>query len=75
MVSDWHDGKIHAVTASDVFGTRQAVAENFYNNRRAILSTFFKFVLQQEWITGTPVEKDALSPDQTSARLSDNDCG
>jgi hypothetical protein len=28
-----------------------------YNNRRAILSTFFKFALQQEWITGTPVEK------------------
>ena len=28
-----------------------------YNNRRAILATFFKFALQQEWITGTPVEK------------------
>ncbi|HTQ32024.1 MAG TPA: site-specific integrase [Opitutaceae bacterium] len=28
-----------------------------YNNRRSILSTFFKFALQKEWITGNPVEK------------------
>src|SRR5579885_2483858 len=28
-----------------------------YNNRRAILSTFFKFALQKEWITSNPVEK------------------
>jgi integrase len=28
-----------------------------YNNRRAILTTFFKYALQQEWIGGNPVEK------------------
>ncbi len=28
-----------------------------YNNRRAIMSTFFKFALQKEWITSNPIEK------------------
>lgn len=28
-----------------------------YNNRRGILSTFFKFALQKEWIVANPVEK------------------
>jgi len=28
-----------------------------YNNRRGILSTFFKFAFQQDWIVANPVEK------------------
>lgn len=28
-----------------------------YNNRRGILSTFFKFAFQQDWITANPIEK------------------
>jgi integrase len=28
-----------------------------YNNRRGLISTFFKFATQHEWITGNPVEK------------------
>ncbi|HEY1792779.1 MAG TPA: site-specific integrase [Opitutaceae bacterium] len=28
-----------------------------YNNRRGLLSTFFKFALQHDWVTANPVEK------------------
>jgi hypothetical protein len=28
-----------------------------YNNRRGLLSTFFKFALQKDWIVSNPVEK------------------
>lgn len=28
-----------------------------YNNRRGILSTFFKFALQREWVAANPIEK------------------
>jgi len=28
-----------------------------YNNRRGVLSTFFKFAFQKDWITANPVEK------------------
>ena len=40
-----------------VFMERRDPSLKTYNNRRAILSTFFKFAMQQEWIVSNPVEK------------------
>jgi len=36
---------------------RGNVSLKTYNNRRGIVSTFFKFTLQQDWIASNPVEK------------------
>ena len=36
---------------------RNAPSLKTYNNRRAVLSTFFKFAYQKDWITTNPIEK------------------
>lgn len=36
---------------------RDAPSLKTYNNRRGILSTFFKYAFQQDWIAANPVEK------------------
>jgi site-specific recombinase XerD len=36
---------------------RGAASLKTYNNRRGVLSTFFKFAFQKDWIAANPVEK------------------
>ncbi len=49
-----------AVARSDACRTRRRICERgkpslkTYNNRRGILSTFFKFAFQQDWIADEP---------------------
>lgn len=51
--------KMHEITAGQIraFCERNKASLKTFNNRRGILSTFFKHALQKEWIGSDPVQK------------------
>ena len=59
LKKQFSDTKIAELTAAQLEAEcrRGKACPKTYNNRRGILSTFFKFGLQQEWIVTNPITK------------------